>query len=113
MSNMTISIIQDFSAYPAGRYLDDGPFSGERFRDELLIPELNKMEDSQTLIINMDGARGYGSSFLEEAFGGLIRKLQPASEQFFTRIQFVANDDPSLKDEIYEYMRDAFDEPVH
>lgn len=113
MHSTTISITRDFTSYPAGRCFGDGPFSGERFREEWLIPALSKLEEDQQITINMDGARGYGSSFLEEAFGGLIRRLQPDSEEFLKKIQFITNDDPSLKDEIHEYMRDALNERVH
>jgi hypothetical protein len=67
---MTISIANDFSDCPAGRFKTDGPFSGERFREEWLIPALKKAEEVE---VNLDGALGYGSSFLEEAFGGLVR----------------------------------------
>lgn len=65
-----INVANDFSRYPAGRYKTDGPFSGERFRDEFLRPVLDA-NDKAT--IELDGVRGYGSSFLEEAFGGLVR----------------------------------------
>ena len=40
MSTKTIVVGTDFSDTPGGRYLDDGPFSGQRFREELLIPEI-------------------------------------------------------------------------
>lgn len=66
-----ISIANDFSKYPGGRYYADGEFSGEKFRDELLIPMINKYD---TIEVNLDGTMGYGSSFLEEVFGGLVRK---------------------------------------
>ncbi|MHB8580512.1 MAG: STAS-like domain-containing protein [Ignavibacteriaceae bacterium] len=66
----TIKVASDFSRYPAGRYADDGPFSGQRFREEFLRPVLDA---NDTAIIELDGVRGYGSSFLEEAFGGLVR----------------------------------------
>lgn len=69
--NSMISIVKDFSKFPAGRYISDGPNSGEKFRDEILIPELKKNEK---VTVQLDGALGFGSSFLEEAFGGLIRK---------------------------------------
>lgn len=65
-----INVATDFSRYPAGRYMSDGPYSGERFRNEFLRPVLDSKD---TAIIELDGVRGYGSSFLEEAFGGLVR----------------------------------------
>ena len=70
MTRTTIDIAKDFSAFPAGRLITDGPFSGARFRDELLVPALKESDEVQVII---DGAKGYGSSFLEEAFGGLVR----------------------------------------
>lgn len=66
-----ISIARDFSPHPAGRYRSDGPYSGETFRDDLLYPALIS---SAHVEVDMDGALGYGSSFLDEAFAGLIRK---------------------------------------
>lgn len=70
MSARVISIANEFSPYPVGRYVTDGPNSGERFREEFLAPALKA---GQSLVIDMDGVLGYGSSFLEEAFGGLVR----------------------------------------
>jgi STAS-like domain of unknown function (DUF4325) len=65
-----INVARDFSRYPAGRYVEDGPYSGARFRDDFLRPVLDANESA---VIELDGVRGYGSSFLEEAFGGLVR----------------------------------------
>jgi len=77
MSNMTISIRNNFSENPSGRYRTDGPNSGERFRDECLLPALN---GNDSVSVDLDSVFGFGSSFLEEAFGGLIRKGLKASE---------------------------------
>lgn len=72
MSNdRVINIAAEFSKTPAGRYLTDGPFSGELFREQVLLPAL---QSNLPVTVNLDGTLGYGSSFLEEAFGGLIRK---------------------------------------
>lgn len=74
MSNqMIISIAQDYSKAPAGRFITDGPNSGERFRNDLLAPAL---KNNDKVIVVIDGVEGYGSSFLEEGFGGLIRELK-------------------------------------
>lgn len=67
----TIDIGKDFSRYPFGRYASDGPYSGERFRDEFLVPTLKGHQNAVTVVF--DNANGMGSSFLEEAFGGLVR----------------------------------------
>jgi hypothetical protein len=68
--NKVINIARDFSVTPGGRFLDEGPFTGERFRKTFLEPVVTA---GQKATVVLDGVRGYPSSFLEEAFGGLIR----------------------------------------
>lgn len=97
-----INIGKDFSRYPAGRYISDGPFSGEAFRSGFLIPALNNNEKTAILL---DDTAGYGSSFLEEAFGGLVRLGY--SEQKINSIISLQSEDPSLLEEIEEYIHDA------
>jgi hypothetical protein len=81
---MDIKVAEDFSRYPAGRYRTDGQWSGERFREEWLRPALSKGE---RVVIMLDGAEGYGSSFLEEAFGGLVREGHFTPEQLRERLE--------------------------
>lgn len=103
MEHMTrINVAKDFSRWPAGRYRSDGPYSGEVFRDDILVPALDKAE---VVEVELDGARGYGSSFLEEAFGGLVRLGRFTSDQLLRRLRVVSNDDPSLSQEIQAYIR--------
>jgi len=71
MTTKHISIATDFSPYPSGRYRDDGPFPGQAFRQDILAPALRDFEE---VTVDLDGTNGFGSSFLEEAFGGLIRE---------------------------------------
>lgn len=100
---MTVITIKDqFSRYPAGRYREDGPYNGQRFRDDFLIPALK--ENSDEIIIKLDGVRGYNSSFLDEAFGGLIRKGYSA-EELLNRLNFESQDQ-SLIDEIKGYIKE-------
>jgi hypothetical protein len=68
---VVLNIAKQFSRSPAGRYRTDGPFSGEAFREDLLLPALSQ---SEALEVQLDGVLGFGSSFLEEAFGGLVRE---------------------------------------
>src|SRR5690625_5264052 len=77
MTKTTISVAKQFSRTPAGRYKTDGPKSGEAFRETHLIPSLTTNDN---VTVELDGALGYGSSFLEEAFGGLVRKGFKAKE---------------------------------
>lgn len=95
----TINIATQFSRYPAGRYLADGPYSGESFRENWLIPALNSEEE---VTIEFDGTRGYGSSFLEEAFGGLVRKgFKP---ELIKELFHFKCSDPSIKEEVIDYV---------
>ena len=71
MKSTVISVAKDFSPSPAGRYAEDGPYPGAVFRDKFLVPAL---QGEGRVVVNLDGTSGFGSSFLEEAFGGLVRK---------------------------------------
>jgi hypothetical protein len=94
-----INIGRDFSRYPAGRQVKHGPFSGERFRNEFLIPYLQKNLD---VTVELDDTAGYGSSFLEEAFGGLLRSgLTVAQVDAHLHLRSA---DQSLLDEIQTYI---------
>lgn len=68
----TINVAMDFSRYPLGRTAEDGDHSGLRFRTEHLLPAFKANE---RVVVELDGTRsGYGSSFLDAAFGDLVRK---------------------------------------
>jgi hypothetical protein len=88
-----INIAMQFTTVPAGRYPSDGEYSGQRFREELLVPSL-KREDC--VIVEIDGTAGYGSSFLEEAFGGLVRKGYYTAPQLHKKLE-IRTADPSYR----------------
>lgn len=98
-----INIAREFSEVPVGRFYSDGPDSGERFRDELLEPALR---ENDRVRIELDGTDGYGSSFLEEAFGGIVRKLKLSEADARRRLEFHGSD-ASFIMEINDYIRDA------
>jgi len=100
---ITISVSKDFSTVPAGRFITDGPNSGERFRNDFLKKNLEE-NDSVTVII--DGVEGYGSSFLEEAFGGLVREFGFKKEDLKKKLE-INFSEPEFKiysDMIWEYI---------
>lgn len=103
---MLIKVSTDFSKMPGSRYISEGAFSGEKFRDEILIPKYLEAEEiGEQIDIDLDGCYGFATSFLEETFGGLVRKLN--RKGLMERIKIIANDDTSLKELIYEYVKEA------
>ena len=104
---MKINIARDFSPVPSGRYLSDGPDSGERFRSQFLLPAL--LANDRNIRVEIDGTAGYGSSFLEEAFGGLMRVDGIDRELAISSIKIIS-DDPDYemyKELIYTFLREA------
>ncbi|WP_417507706.1 STAS-like domain-containing protein [Marinomonas gallaica] len=97
--------VKDFTKFPGARYKSLGPYSGEEFRDEKLIPAIN--QQGKKLVINLDGVFGYGSSFLEEIFGGCIRKGVEPEVMIAIVNNIISNDDEDLIEEIREYVNDA------
>jgi hypothetical protein len=72
------------------------------------LPRLRTaIANGEKLIVDLDGSSGYGTSFLEESFGGLIRVDEFRLEQLDKVLSCVSNEEPSLLDEIREYMKDA------
>ncbi len=94
--------IKDFSKFPGPRFSELGDFSGEDFRDNHLIPALEK-DDVE---VNLDGVFGYGSSFLEEAFGGLVRKKVDTRRVLNLKENLVCND-KSIISEVKFYIDEA------
>jgi hypothetical protein len=99
-----INVGRDFSKHPAGRYREDGPNSGQRFREDFLLPSL---KGDAALIVTLDGTRGFGSSFLEEAFGGLVRA--GLSGEFLQQRLTVQGRDIGYVSEANQYIQDAAD----
>lgn len=79
-----INIARDFSKVPFGRYPKNGEFSGERFRQEHLLPALAQFD---VVVVELDGVFGFGSSFLDESFGGLVREEGMRPEEVARRVQ--------------------------
>lgn len=72
---MKICLGKDFSDVPGARFIRQGDNSAELFRDTILVPKLiEAVYNDVTLEVNLDGTAGCCASFLEEVFGGLIRR---------------------------------------
>ncbi|MEG2664506.1 MAG: STAS-like domain-containing protein [Hafnia sp.] len=100
---MKIIYIKEFSKYPGPRYESLGENSGEKFRDSFLIPA---MLENDAVSVDFDGVFGYGSSFLEEAFGGLVRKGVDRNK-IETLKKNLKSKDSALLSEVVSYINDA------
>ncbi len=98
-----INVAKDFTRYPAGRYEKNGNTSGEAFRKRFLE---NPIAKGETVTIELDGTIGYGSSFLEEAFGGLVRAVKVSSSDLASTLNLVSSDNV-LIEEIRQYIDEA------
>lgn len=103
-----IKISTDFSSTPGARHKEEGPYPGDEFRDTILIPRYkDAVEKNEKLVIDFDGCYGYATSFLEESFGGMVRKMR--KKGVLDSMEFVSTEDASLINLIKEYVREAED----
>jgi len=105
MTNKTINVVRDFHERPYGRYRNDAPgcefTSGETFRQEVLAPALKKFD---FVTVDLTGYNRYGRSFLDEAFGGLIREEGFSSSELKSKLAY--------KHELVERIVDVIDERI-
>lgn len=101
---MTTLRISDFTRYPGGRYKRISKFSGEEYRDDHLAPAL---KDGEVVVVELDGTVGYGSSFLDELFGGIVRKMRWHSVNDFDSHILLQSKNRSFIDEARQYVAEA------
>lgn len=101
-----IKISSDFTNKPGGRYISEGPYSGEEFRKKLLLPAYDKaLNSNEKLRVDLDGCYGFATSFLEEAFGGLVREVK--SKKIIEMLEIVTEDRPGLIDKVLDFIKNA------
>lgn len=108
MNEFTIKVGRDFSDTPGGRYPEDGPWNGQKFRQEYLIPAL---KEHDKVVVDISGVEGYGSSFLEEVFGGLVRSGLYSKQELDGKLVYMASE-PSEEcylERINAYIREAWE----
>lgn len=103
---LVLRIASDYTATPGPRNQAEGDYSGEAFLAEMLEPRfLDARKRGAKLLVDLDGAEGYATSFLEAAFGGLSRRY--SFNEVLKVLEFKSEEEPYLVDEIKEYIRDA------
>jgi hypothetical protein len=106
MADIVIKIAEEFSKTPGPRSRDEGQFSAEEFLDTLLMERYQQAVQSRArLLILLDGTAGYATSFLEGAFGELVRRT--SKKRVKETIQFISTEEPYLIDEINQYIENA------
>lgn len=99
--------VREFTLYPGPRLIEDGEYSGEEFRDEYLLPKYREaVENKVCLHVILEGTKGYASSFLEEAFGGLVRKGENKKE-LKKHLKVHSPDRIWYEQEVYGYINEA------
>lgn len=88
--------------YEGPRYISLGPESGEEFRETYFLPWLQANKGKTDLTVDFAGTIVYTPSFLEETFGGAIRKGYLEVEH----LSFI-NIPEKQKEKIQEYIIDA------
>ncbi len=98
-----ISIFREFTKNPGPRLKIQGQFSGEEFLQTILEKKyLKSKNEGVQLMVNLDGAIGYASGFLDESFGALARKY--GADKVLSVLKLHCLDEPSLIDEIHGYI---------
>lgn len=108
MESIEVKIARDYSPTPGPRYIKEGDNSGELFRQQILFPAFKKaLEEKRKIKVDLDGTAGYGTSFLEESFGGLIRVENMDNKTIINNLEIISNEEEFLKDDIEFYLKDA------
>ena len=108
---MKLLVALEFSKTPGPRYIKEGEFSGELFRKNILLPKLiEAINKNEKLLIDLDGTAGFGTSFLEESFGGLIRENNISYSKIIETIEFKSTEEEYLINDINHYLKDAYDD---
>jgi hypothetical protein len=103
---MIIKIAEEYTSAPGPRTREQGEYSGQQFREEMLKPAYEEAKaNNEKLTVDLDGSYGYVTAFLEEAFGGL-QKDYP-DDNILETIIIVSEEQPGRKDRINIYIKEA------
>ncbi|MCK9335076.1 MAG: STAS-like domain-containing protein [Candidatus Cloacimonetes bacterium] len=107
-NRLEIKVASDFTLSPGPRYISEGLHSGEAFREEVLKHKIAlAIKNNWKLVIDLDNTSGYGTSFLEEAFGGLIRHNGFNISDILAHLEIISVEEDYLVDDIKSYLEKA------
>jgi len=100
MHKHSVLSVARVSRFPAGRFKKEhGIHSGEAFKE--LIAK--KLQENDTVTVLLNDTMGFGSSWIEEAFGGLVRDNTFSAYDLHKKLTIEA-DDKSLITEAWSYI---------
>ncbi|MCW5319646.1 DUF4325 domain-containing protein [Verminephrobacter aporrectodeae subsp. tuberculatae] len=102
----TLCVAKHFSSYPGGRFKRISEFSGEEFRDDFLAPAIRR---GDKVVVELDGVVGYGSSFLEEVFGGIVRTMHWTDREQVNKHLKIESSQESWIFEVNQYIDEALE----
>jgi hypothetical protein len=92
----------DWTFTPGARKRSEGPYSGEEYRDDILIPSLKAAtQNNELILLDLDGTAGLAASFVSEVFEALPCKVGQ-SEIASLAIRFL--EDPDTESTIHDYL---------
>src|SRR5437016_13317152 len=105
MRESPLQIAEVFSRTPGPRYRREGEFSGEEFRESVLLPRVKEaLANGNGFLVDLDGTDGYGTSFLEEAFGGLVREDGIDASDLRKTLTFKSDEEEYLIADAWSYI---------
>lgn len=97
----------EFTKLPGSRFRREGPGSAEEFRDDYVIPEIQRAQKLNLKCrIDLSNCAGFSWPFLEELFGGLSRKIGHFEAGYITEV--VCRDDHEIVTKALQYMSEAW-----
>lgn len=96
-------VLRELTKFPCGRTPIDGVYSGETFRKEQLLMALRSPGN---VTVDLKGTVALPSSWLEEAFGGLVREEKYTAHELNSRL-ILQTASPLISKQIWRYIASA------
>ncbi|WP_314346143.1 STAS-like domain-containing protein [Haemophilus parahaemolyticus] len=97
-----LHVITQFSKSPYARYSSEilpgqEDTSGQHFREKFLAPQLiEAIKNQDKLKVVLTGYNRYARSFIDEAFGGLIRETRLTYNDIVKHLEIIHDNLPSI-----------------
>jgi len=112
LEKINLKFIEDFTEYPGGRSSSHSDHSAEEFYENILQVKFKRaVSEDKTLSIDLDGAAGYASSFIDEAFGRLGHEF--GLEECRKRLEIITIEEPYLADDIFGSIEEWAVDGIH